>query len=377
MSFAVKGWCPGAHRPMMSGDGLVVRVRPVLGRLSAAQTRGIAQAAIEFGNGLIDLTSRANLQIRGVQETALEPLLAALGAMSLLDPDAASETRRNIVVQPLWMDGDDTHQIAQSLTDALRASDLTLPSKFGFAVDCGDAPALRDASADIRLERGQTGLICRADGTQMGVAVTHDTAAQTALEMAAWFLDSGGAPDGRGRMARHLCNAPLPARFARVPWGATGRNLPPAGATPLGVLVAAEFGQIPAETLAALGSVGALRLSPRRGALIEGASKLPALDGIITDPNDPRLTIDTCPGGPFCPQASVSTRDLARKLAPYLNDALHLSGCAKGCARQTPAPFCLTGENGRYTLAFNARAGESPLHTTMTEAQILAHFGAA
>ena len=23
----VKGWCPGAHRPMMSGDGLVVRLR--------------------------------------------------------------------------------------------------------------------------------------------------------------------------------------------------------------------------------------------------------------------------------------------------------------------------------------------------------------
>ena len=26
----VKGWCPGAHRPMMSGDGLVVRIRPRL-----------------------------------------------------------------------------------------------------------------------------------------------------------------------------------------------------------------------------------------------------------------------------------------------------------------------------------------------------------
>ena len=24
----IQGWCPGALRPMMSGDGLVVRVRP-------------------------------------------------------------------------------------------------------------------------------------------------------------------------------------------------------------------------------------------------------------------------------------------------------------------------------------------------------------
>ena len=27
-AFEIKGWCPGALRPMLSGDGLVVRVRP-------------------------------------------------------------------------------------------------------------------------------------------------------------------------------------------------------------------------------------------------------------------------------------------------------------------------------------------------------------
>ena len=32
-AFQVQGWCPGALRPMMSGDGLVVRVRPQAGRL--------------------------------------------------------------------------------------------------------------------------------------------------------------------------------------------------------------------------------------------------------------------------------------------------------------------------------------------------------
>ena len=30
---AIKGWCPGALRPMQSGDGLVVRVRPFGGRV--------------------------------------------------------------------------------------------------------------------------------------------------------------------------------------------------------------------------------------------------------------------------------------------------------------------------------------------------------
>ena len=35
-----KGWCPGAWRPMASGDGLLVRVRPRLGRLTASAGGG-------------------------------------------------------------------------------------------------------------------------------------------------------------------------------------------------------------------------------------------------------------------------------------------------------------------------------------------------
>ena len=38
----VYGWCPGALRPMMSGDGLVVRIRAPLGRLtSEASAEGL------------------------------------------------------------------------------------------------------------------------------------------------------------------------------------------------------------------------------------------------------------------------------------------------------------------------------------------------
>ena len=66
----VHGWCPGALRPMMSGDGLVVRVRAPLGRLTSAQAAGVARLASELGNGLIDISARANLQIRGVTPDA-------------------------------------------------------------------------------------------------------------------------------------------------------------------------------------------------------------------------------------------------------------------------------------------------------------------
>src|SRR5689334_21370364 len=98
----VKGWCPGALRPMESGDGLVVRVRPFGGRLEAAQTAGLAELAGRYGNGLIDVTSRANLQIRGVDEQGHLPLLEGLAELRLLDPDADIEARRNILVTPFW-----------------------------------------------------------------------------------------------------------------------------------------------------------------------------------------------------------------------------------------------------------------------------------
>ena len=76
---AVKGWCPGALQPMPSGDGLIVRIKPFCGALSLDQARGLAETAQRLGNGHIDLTRRANLQIRGLAEADLRPALEGIG----------------------------------------------------------------------------------------------------------------------------------------------------------------------------------------------------------------------------------------------------------------------------------------------------------
>ncbi|MEM9636722.1 MAG: cobalamin biosynthesis protein CobG, partial [Pseudomonadota bacterium] len=73
----VKGWCPGAFKPMMSGDGLIVRVRPFFARLSREQVLGLCDLVHSYGSGILDLTNRANLQIRGVSEDAFDALLSA------------------------------------------------------------------------------------------------------------------------------------------------------------------------------------------------------------------------------------------------------------------------------------------------------------
>lgn len=363
----VHGWCPGALRPMMSGDGLVVRLRAPMGRLTPAQAHQIADLSQRHGNGRLDLSMRANLQLRGIAPERHGELLEELRDTGLLDTSAQIEARRNITLQPFWRDGDDSVQIARDLATLLAQDNAPdLPGKFGFAIDCGPAPVLSQTPADIRIERSSEGtLIVRADGASSGAPVTVDRAAHTAIALARWFLASGGAPQGRGRMHRHLkAGAALPADFQGQDPAPAATPCPP-GPTPIGLLAALEFGQMAAQDLARLADIGALRLTPWRAVLIEGAQTLPPLPGLITDPQDPRLRVTACTGAPGCPQGRADTRALARALAPHLPPGthLHVSGCAKGCAHPGPAPLTLVAQDQtRFALIRNGRADASASH---------------
>jgi len=207
----VKGWCPGAHRAMASGDGLLVRVRPHLARLTVVQAMGLCEAAQGLGSGLIDLTNRANLQLRGVMPRHHDAVIEALRSLGLLDADAAREAWPAILVAPCWQAGDDTERIASEL--AARLGRLpALPPKFGFAVDTGPAPVLAEASADVRIERARSGgLIVRADGAAAGHPVTRAGAVDTALALATWFAATAGSVEPASRrMRRHLVTHTLP-----------------------------------------------------------------------------------------------------------------------------------------------------------------------
>lgn len=351
----VRGWCPGALAPMESGDGLVVRIRPRGGRLDAAQAAAIADAAEAHGNGVIELTGRANLQLRGVTTAGHPALLMDLRSARLLDVDAAVERRRNVMVTPFADAGTDT--LAEGLEAALEASDLELPSKFGFAVDTGLAPILSDDPADIRIERGPSGLILRADGVEAGAPYAGP---QDALDLARWFLGQGGATNGRGRMRALIGRGvrPCGTRLASHP------PAPPAvpGAYASGILAALEFGQIAPDTLRRLARLAPLRLTPWRMILACGAQTLPELPGLILDPADPRLRLRACPGAPACASALAETRNLARSLAPLVppGAVLHVSGCAKGCAWPRPADLTLTATAAGFDLIRHGRAADVP-----------------
>ena len=82
-----------------------------------------------------------------------------------------------------------------------------------------------------------------------------------------------------------------------------------------------------------------IRVTPWRMLHLENAKPLNAI-GFLRFP-DPLLDVSACPGAPACAQSTVITRDLARRLAPQVLGSLHVSGCAKGCARRTVADVTL------------------------------------
>ena len=86
---------------MPTGDGLLARVHPPLGILTPAQARAVAEGARRFGNGHIDVTARANLQVRGVTEATRCGLAEALGAAALDDVRSDGGPQRLTLTAPL------------------------------------------------------------------------------------------------------------------------------------------------------------------------------------------------------------------------------------------------------------------------------------
>ncbi|WP_407167167.1 precorrin-3B synthase [Bradyrhizobium sp. ORS 111] len=374
---AIKGWCPGALRPMQSGDGLVVRIRPRGGRLDAAQAAGIAELAGQYGNGLIDLTSRANLQIRGVEDGGHLPLLDGLAQLGLLDPDPETEARRNVLVTPFWTEGEETCVLAAELELALGGASPELPTKFGFAIDDGRERVLAGASADIRIERDAAGrLLARADGEKFGRYVTRSEAVQVALALAEWFIASGGANGDRRRMAAHLATgAHLPDTFRgdAEPAPRAADSLP--GLYAQGAMVGAAFGQLTHRTLGRLAAgAQALRLTPWRMLLAEGMRQMPHDTDLITRGDDPALRAIACSGAPRCREAHADTRALASVLARHVpaDARLHVSGCAKGCAHAGPATITLVATREGFDLVRNGSTRDTPVMRGLRVASIVA-----
>ena len=147
--------CPGLFQPSAAKDGLLSRLRIPGGLLTVAQCDAIADLADESGGGYVEVTNRANVQIRELQSNLDAEQLTRLQAVGLASPIAAVDALRNIMCSPTA--GIDRQQLLDTrpLVAAwnryltTRPDFAVLSPKFSVCFDGGEAVSVRDRPNDI------------------------------------------------------------------------------------------------------------------------------------------------------------------------------------------------------------------------------------
>ncbi|MFD6528462.1 precorrin-3B synthase [Streptomyces sp. NPDC060184] len=361
--------CPGTLRLHRADDGALARVRIPGGVLTAAQARTLLAVADRLGDGELHLTSRGNLQLRGLDAECGGELAELLRAASLL-PSDRHERARNVVASPLsGIDTSGRPEIRSWLTelDALLCGSeraAALSGRFLFALDDGrgDVDAL-DADLTLIAVDGARALLRTGPGGPL-LPVPFDAAPRAALLAAEAFLDLAADP-GVWRISAlpDAARAALPAEAARraglVPPGedppaapprptapapAPGTVAGPGGAValhlgvPMGRLTGTRWRAL-VETAERLGS-GELRCTPWRGVVVPGlaAEAAPAaLDvlagaGLVTGPGSPWAGVGACVGRPGCAKSLADVRAEAEAaLGPAGRLPVYWSGCERRC----------------------------------------------
>lgn len=392
---------------MPSGDGLIVRVRPRHARTSAAHLAALARLAPASGNGIIELTRRGNLQIRGVSAASWPGLCEALIALGLAEVEARSERRAGLFVCPL-SGLDPRCPPLEPLADALEASlgiagpvgagsvdTPSLPDKFGVVLSGGSQSA-GELAADIHVRLhpahpGECDLLLAGkveDATPLGACPV--AAAPMALRalvdaLAAHPVERRRMRDavavdsvGLRRSVQHLLSGPARREAA---WGSPEVGYHTGSVNWFGY--ALPFGSAAADAWAALARLaervgsGELRFTPTRHVLVVGVR--PEDRQALLEFGQRRsfgvrqaaraVELVACSGSPACGSALGETRALARRLGKLLDGSLghplgglpsqargpttlHVSGCEKSCARDEAADITLVHGPGGLHLGF-------------------------
>ncbi|QRI62936.1 precorrin-3B synthase [Shinella sp. PSBB067] len=384
-----RGACPSLSAPMQTGDGLLVRLRPAAPALTGEDLLALAGLAREHGNGLIEITARGNLQLRGLMEASVPRLAAGLSAAGIVP-----QTGVAIEIPPLsGIDPSETADatpVANDLRKAIAAASLALAPKLAIVVDGGGMLSLADMVADIRLD-------ALADGPAWRLSVGGDrrTARPVAVLAADRIIDgamavvSALAALGPAARGRDLDAAALAARFGTVSQPVAEDAV---SHHPLGIHrifgesllgVAPAYGQVHADRLAALvkglAACGAFefRLAPHRTLLVRGLSEdalvaaqaCAVREGFWCTQTAPGRAVSICAGAAGCASARFDTHAAADAVVAAAGGLLdgsidvHISGCPKGCAHPARAAVTLCGTAAGVGLVLGGRASDAPAAT--------------
>jgi precorrin-3B synthase len=312
--FSRRGACPALSAPMQTGDGLLVRLNPVAGGqgiggpvadgpiaggLSPKSLIGLCESALRHGNGIIEVTARGSLQIRGLTPASAKLLAVEVDALGIA-------VRSGVPVETGPLAGLDPQEIAdprplaERIRVAVEEAGLTqrLGPKVSVVVDGGGQLNMDTVIADIRLVAVWT-----EAGTQWRVSVAGDAHGATMLG----FADEGTACEiavatlrmiaeqGREAHARDLTERQL---LSLASW----RSFPPPSVLPnispsRGEIGSSAVGS-PSATLAIGETSNEGAISPLEGEMsgrTEGGAK--ELRSMAANPNQPVAMFDLAAAG--------------------------------------------------------------------------------
>ncbi len=363
--------CPGALQTHRAADGELARIRLPGGRISAGQLDLVARVASDFGSAAIELTSRGNLQIRRLRDTArVAELLADAGLL----PSPSHERVRNIVASPLSGRSGGRYDV-RGLVDAL---DLAvrqdpqlsrLPGRFLFGIDDGRGD-ISGLGADVGIHAlDGSSLALLLAGVDSGVRLTVDEAISSLVAVARRFTRL------RGKCWRvSELDEPLTLLGALTPARRGGGTWPPSVGAPVGWIeqddghvtlgAAVRLGVLDAETARYLAAVNApMAITPSRSILLfdldehtaDMAVRVLAPRGLVFDQNSPWLSLSACTGSPGCERSAVDVRADA---AAAVNDPAsppgthrHFVGCERACGRPAHGQVMVATPEGYRSLS--------------------------
>jgi precorrin-3B synthase len=396
---------------MQTGDGLLARITPSGATIPFDALTALCGAARRHGNGVIEITARGSMQIRGLTPASASGLADAVAAIDIEVTDGVP-----VAVNPLaGLETDeaiDAGVFARALREAILAAALKnrLAPKVAVAIDAGVALHLDAVAADVRLRAEadlggprihvllggdaasarHIGAVAPNDAVEAAMRLLAVLAARGPAARARSVLNAEGVTAVRAVVADLVMASPSPPSRPRCePIG-----LHPLRDGRLALGIGLAFGHTDADALERLAKAASdaqacgIRTAPDRALLFigvaperAGACVAIAEDlGFVTRASDPRRSIAACPGAPLCACTETPTRALAPAIATAAASMLdgslevHLSGCVKSCAHSGAAPLTIVGGKGDCGIIVNGPAQEQPSVTVPSE-MLAAAFG--
>ena len=417
--------CPSLFNAATAQDGILSRIRIPSGLITSNQCQAIANLANQFGNGNIQITNRANLQIRASQALTLE-VLQDLQDCGLASSTANIDGLRNIMASPTA--GIDVHAKINTIPFvkqwdfylSLHPELAILSNKFSVCFDGGETINVGDRPNDIcfiavelngeiyfnlhlGLELDLGVLIHSKQVVEVLAALTEVYRDYTQQK-----LDQKTHSHARPPRLRELLNDWGVERYLQLVQQRLSFSLSTSPRLQSGEIVTKRFedyhhlgihaqkqaglfyigvviplGRLTALQFQGLGNLAkqyggsTLRLTPWQNVLIsdiaesqiEQVTQEIAKLGLLISANHPYAAIAACSGIKGCKAALTDTQSDARAIAIHLENwikldhpiNIHFLGCDKSCAQHHPSDIALLAINSNPE-TYKVYVGESEIN---------------